>query len=132
MTEEQIKQKAEQKYKEHLADPDYCENSEEESFYTGYAEGYLECQKANEWQYVSERGLPKESGRYFVYVGGGEKGVYPLDFDTEANDFGYWCLQVGASLGVTDTIFETITERNEDKVIAWKEIVLPELPEESK
>ena len=69
--------------------------------------------------------LPKESGRYLVYVGGGENGVYPLDFDTEANDFGYWCLDVGANLGVRDTIFETITERNEDKVIAWQEIVPP-------
>lgn len=86
--------------------------------------------KVNEWHYVSEKGLPKESGRYFVYVGGGEKGVYPLDFETEYNDFGYWCLIVNsASLGVTDTVFETITERNEDKVIAWKEIVLPELKE---
>lgn len=86
--------------------------------------------KANEWQFVSEKGLPKESGRYLVYVGGGENGVYPLDFDKEANDFGYWCLEVAsASLGVTDTIFETITERNEDKVIAWKEIVIPELKE---
>jgi hypothetical protein len=85
--------------------------------------------KANEWQFVSEKGLPKESGRYLVYVGGGENGVYPLDFDTEANDFGYWCLDVGDNLGVRDTIFETITERNEDKVIAWKEIVLPELKE---
>ena len=81
--------------------------------------------KANEWYFVKD-GLPKVSGRYFVYVGGGEKGVYPLDFETEYNDFGYWCLEVAsASLGVTDTVFETITERNEDKVIAWKEIVLP-------
>ena len=78
-----------------------------------------------QWHKVADGDLPKESGRYLVYVGGGENGVYPLDFDTEANDFGYWCLQVGASLGVTDTIFETVTERNEDKVIAWKEIVLP-------
>ena len=84
---------------------------------------------ANEWHLVSEKGLPKESGRYLIYVGGGKNGVYPLDFDTEANDFGYWCLEVGASLGVTDTVFETVTERNEDKVIAWKEIVLPELKE---
>ena len=81
--------------------------------------------KANEWHYVKD-GLPKESGRYMVYVGGGENGVYPLDFDTEANDFGYWCLEVAsASLGVTDTIFETVTERKEDKVIAWKKITPP-------
>ena len=66
--------------------------------------------------------LPKESGRYLVYVGGGVNGVYPLDFDTEAKDFGYWCLDVGDNLGVRDTIFETVTERNEDKVIAWCEI----------
>lgn len=86
--------------------------------------------KANEWQFVSEKGLPKESGRYLVYVGGGEKGVYPLDFDTEYNDFGYWCLQVGESLGVSDTVFETVTERKEDKVLAWKEIIPPSLDKE--
>ena len=98
--------------------------------YACFRDGYLAgaeygYNKTNEWNFVSEKGLPKESGRYMVYVGGGENGVYPLDFDTEANDFGYWCLDVGANLGVRDTIFETITERNEDKVIAWKEIVLP-------
>ena len=94
----------------------------DESFKDGAEFGY---NKANEWHYVKDGDLPKESGRYLVYVGGGENSVYPLDFDTEANDFGYWCLQVGASLGVTDTVFETVTERNEDKVIAWKEIILP-------
>lgn len=99
------------------------ETLHDEGFQKGAEFGY---NKANEWHYVSEKGLPKESGRYFVYVGGGEKGVYPLDFETEYNDFGYWCVEVAsASLGVTDTIFETVTERNEDKVIAWKEIVLP-------
>ena len=94
----------------------------DDAFKDGAEFGY---NKANEWHFVKD-GLPKVSGRYFVYVGGGEKGVYPLDFETEYNDFGYWCLEVAsASLGVTDTVFETITERNEDKVIAWKEIVLP-------
>ena len=107
-------------------DVDTWETIAERSFQQGAEFGY---NKANEWHYVSEKGLPKESGRYLVYVGGGENGVYPLDFDTEANDFGYWCLQIGASLGVTDTVFETVTERNEDKVVAWKEIVLPELKE---
>ena len=102
-------------------------NYTERAFKDGAEFGY---NKANEWHYVSEKGLPKESGRYLVYVGGGENSVYPLDFETEYNDFGYWCSIINsASLGVTDTIFETITERNEDKVIAWKEIVLPELKE---
>ena len=100
----------------------YKWETDKRSYIDGFKDGY---NKANEWHFVSEKGLPKENGRYLVYVGGGENGVYPLDFDTEANDFGYWCLDVGDNLGVRDTIFETITERNEDKVIAWKEIVLP-------
>ena len=82
--------------------------------------------KANEWHFVKD-GLPKESGKYLVCVGG-VNGVFVLDFETEYNDFGYWCLEVASdSLGVTDTVFETVTEREEDSVIAWKEIVLPEL-----
>lgn len=94
----------------------------EGGFQKGAEFGY---NNANEWHFVKDGDLPKISGRYLVYVGGGEKGVYPLDFETEANDFGYWCLQFGENLGVSDTVFETVTERNEDKVIAWKEIVLP-------
>ena len=97
--------------------------------YEGFIDGYHECQKEHEWHYVKD-GLPKESGKYLVCVGG-VNGVFVLDFETEYNDFGYWCLQFGENLGVSDTVFETITERNEDKVIAWKEIVLPELPKES-
>ena len=92
-----------------------------------FLDGYHECQKEHEWHYVKDE-LPKESGKYLVLVGG-VNGVFVLDFETEYNDFGYWCLQFGENLGVSDTVFETITERNEDKVIAWKEIVLPELKE---
>ena len=77
-----------------------------------------------QWHKVADGDLPKESGKYLVYVGG-VNGIFVLDFETEYNDFGYWCLQVGENLGVTDTIFETVTERDEDKVIAWKEIVPP-------
>ena len=88
-----------------------------------FIDGYHECQKEHEWHYVKDE-LPKESGKYLVCVGG-VNGIFVLDFETEYNDFGYWCLQVGENLGVTDTVFETVTERNEDKVIAWKEIILP-------
>lgn len=77
--------------------------------------------KANEWHYVKDE-LPKVSGRYWIYTGGEP---FTLDFDTELNAFGYWCLDVGENLGVRDTIFETVAERDEDAVIAWKEIVLP-------
>lgn len=133
MTEEQIERNAEEYGADLCAICRECEcekpcHHKKDAMY-GYKDGlrygYHECQKEHEWHKVSEVGLPKKSGRYFVYAGGGENGVYPLDFETEYNDFGYWCLQVGENLGVSDTIFETITERKEDKVIAWKEIVLP-------
>ena len=41
-----------------------------QAFKDGAEFGY---NKVNEWHCVSEKGLPKESGRYLVYVGGGEK-----------------------------------------------------------
>ena len=96
--------------------------SSHKSFQDGAEFGY---NKANEWHYVKD-GLPKVSGRYWVYTGGEP---FTLDFDTEVNAFGYWCLDVGVNLGVRDSIFETVAERDEDAVIAWKEIVLPELKE---
>lgn len=77
--------------------------------------------KANEWHYVKDE-LPKVSGRYWVYTGGEP---FTLDFDTEVNAFGYWCAVLSGSFGVCDTVFETVEERKEDEVIAWKEIVLP-------
>ena len=95
----------------------------EQVFKDGAEFGY---NKANEWHYVKDGDLPKVSGRYWVYTG---EEPFTLDFDTEVNAFGYWCLDVGENLGVRDSIFETVAERNEDAVIAWKEIVLPELKE---
>lgn len=81
--------------------------------------------KANEWHYVKD-GLPKTSGRYLVYTGGEP---FILDFDTEFNSFGYWVVSLGDDWGVRDEDFETVKDRGEDEVIAWKEIVLPELKE---
>ena len=63
--------------------------------------------------------LPERSGRYFVYTGGEP---FVLDFDSETEAFGYWCLDVGDNYGVRDTIFKTVAEQNEDEVIAWCEI----------
>ena len=79
--------------------------------------------KANEWHYVKD-GLPKTSGRYLVYTGGEP---FILDFDTEVNSFGYWVVSLGDDWGVQDEDFETVKDRGEDDVIAWKEIILPEL-----
>lgn len=79
--------------------------------------------KANEWHYVKD-GLPKISGRYLVYTGGEP---FILDFATEVNSFGYWVVSLGDDWGVQDEDFETVKDRGEDDVIAWKEIILPEL-----
>ena len=89
-----------------------------ETVYEAVEFGY---NKANEWHSVKDE-LPKTSGKYLVYTGGEP---FILDFDTEVNAFGYWCAVLSDSLGVCDTVFETIEERKEDKVIAWKEIVPP-------
>ena len=79
--------------------------------------------KANEWHYVKDE-LPKTSGRYLVYTG---DEPFILDFATEVNSFGYWVVSLGDDWGVQDEDFETVKDRGEDNVIAWKEIILPEL-----
>lgn len=79
--------------------------------------------KANEWHYVKD-GLPKTSGKYLVYTG---DEPFILDFATEVNSFGYWVVSLGDNWGVQDEDFETVKDRGEDDVIAWKEIILPEL-----
>lgn len=83
--------------------------------------------KANEWHYV-KNGLPKTSGKYLVYTGGEP---FILDFATEVNSFGYWVVSLGDDWGVQDEDFETVKDRGEDDVIAWKEIILPELEVEN-
>ena len=79
--------------------------------------------KANEWHYVKD-GLPKISGKYLVYTG---DEPFILDFATEVNSFGYWVISLGDNWGAQDEDFETVKDRGEDDVIAWKEIILPEL-----
>ena len=86
----------------------------------GVLDGY---NKANEWHFVKD-GLPKTSGKYLVYTGGEP---FILDFATEANSFGYWVVSLGDDWGAQDEDFETVKDRGEDDVIAWKEIILPEL-----
>ena len=79
--------------------------------------------KALEWHFVKD-GLPKTSGKYLVYTG---DEPFILDFATEVNSFGYWVVSLGDDWGVQDEDFETVKDRGEDDVIAWKEIILPEL-----
>ena len=91
-----------------------------EIYTDGFKDGY---NKANEWHYVKD-GLPKTSGRYLVYTGGEP---FILYFDAEVNSFGYWVVSLGDNWGVRDEDFETVKDRGEDEVIAWKEIVPPEV-----
>ena len=84
-----------------------CENncphaeSEKRAFNDGAEFGY---NKANEWHYVKD-GLPKETKKYFIYSK--EWGVELGKFFA---DVGYF-------------------ECRKNDVIAWKEVVLPELKE---
>lgn len=56
-----LEKEAVERYKQHLADPNYYENSEEESYLRGFREGAeFAYNKANEWQYPSKGQLPKD------------------------------------------------------------------------
>ena len=68
----------------------------------GFKDGY---NKANEWHYVKDGKYPKETKKYFIYSK--EWGVELRKFFA---DVGYF-------------------ECRKNDVIAWKEIVLPELKE---
>ena len=101
----------------------YPNNIALNSYYVeGFNDGY---NKANEWHYVKDK-LPETSDKYLVYTGGDP---FVLEFDTDYNAFGYWVATLGDDWGVRDIDFETVKDRGEDEVIAWKEIVLPELKE---
>lgn len=101
----------------------YKWETDKHSYIDGFKDGAnFGYNKANEWHYVKDE-LPKTSGRYLVYTGGEP---FILDFDTEVNSFGYWVVLLGDDWGVQDEDFETVKDRREDNVIAWKEITLPE------
>ena len=75
-----------------------------EIYKDGFNDGY---NKANEWHYPSKGEYPKEKGVYLTYR---KNGLQLLGFDGS-----YWVT------GIQDDVHNTI--------IAWKEIVFPELKE---
>ena len=89
------------------------------AFQKGAEFGY---NKANEWHFPSKGELPETSDKYLVYTGGDP---FVLEFDTDYNAFGYWVASLGDDWGLREIDFETVKDRGEDDVIAWKEIVLP-------
>lgn len=79
---------------------------------------------AIEWHDLRENpdDLPEKSDRYLCFFGG-NYGYFIMDYETEVKSFGYWCAKYDDhSLGLVDTEFETLAERNEDEVIAWCEL----------
>ena len=78
----------------------YKWETDKRSYIDGFKDGY---NKANEWHYVKDGDLPKENQLVMVYR------VNPL----------------GANIAITNWY----DSYKDTKVIAWKEIVLPELKE---
>ena len=119
-----FEKEAEEKYKEHLADPNYYENSEEESYYTGFKDGAeYGYQKANEWheieskitpkREISKQYMPKNEQKVLLkYHFSGDNEVHISDGYYDAYDFQFHI--------ANNPKFRIVC------VIAWKEIVLPE------
>jgi hypothetical protein len=85
----------------------YEMKTELEIYKDGFKDGY---NKANEWHYVKDGDLPKATTPVLVIL---ESGVPYVSWIS--SDKGWW--------------FCTNYYTGEDDVIAWKEIVLPELKE---
>ena len=86
-------------------------NYTERAFKDGAEFGY---NKANEWHYVKNGDYPKEKGNYLV--------AWKRTHHVE--EYGKWGFDVDL-FNVDEGYFEGVG----DYVIAWKEIVLPELKE---
>jgi hypothetical protein len=127
MTRKELKQEAEE-YAIGLTYPKFQDNqianmvlrNVKGAFQKGAEFGY---NKANEWHYVKDGDLPKEDDVYLVYT---TRGVL----------LGHY--EQGGADGETDFIGEPYSDFTEypsemlfieDEIIAWKEIVLPELKE---
>ena len=74
-----------------------------QAFKEGAEFGY---NKANEWHYVEDGNLPKETDVYLVYriSGYGSKSIELIQYNSSRH---FWCVDC------------------QNEVIAWKEIVLP-------
>ena len=82
--------------------------------------------KANEWHYVKDGDLPKKEGMYLV-------SLFIFDNEDFDNPSGYVYRVVDVLIDEDKNIFleEDMFDSKWEQVIAWKEIVLPELPKEN-
>ena len=74
--------------------------------------------KANEWHYVKDGDLPKEEGDFLFYL-----------YDKETKDTFCEVLGIARTYSDRDDMYIESMLWTLDDVIAWKEIVLPELKE---
>jgi hypothetical protein len=106
---------AEERYKQHLADPNYYESSEEESYLRGFREGAeFGYNKANEWHYVKDE-LPTNTGLYLIFY---------------HNSFFNDKVRSIARYSLDRKEFLNLNLEDGDEVIAWQELPVP--PKESK
>lgn len=109
------------KWLEHVKDLELQHKTDEKPEYIRIEEAH-QCgaefgyNKANEWHYVKDRDYPKEKGNYLV--------AWKRTHHVE--EYGEWGFDVDL-FNADEGYFECVG----DYVIAWKEIVLPELPKES-
>ena len=107
---------AEERYKQHLTDPNYYENSEEESYLRGFGEGAeFGYNRVNEWHFVKDE-LPPVKKEY----NGRSELVLVLSKEKEMQYAQYVEKEKTWARGICEINFEPY---------AWKEIVLPELKE---
>ena len=93
---------------------DRFENGVQDAFKDGAEFGY---NKANEWHFVSKEGFPSKDDIYLIIRNDGlHLGDYCRGGDGDI-DCQSWC------------DYPSEEEIQDDSVIAWKEIVLPELKE---
>ena len=124
MFEKEAEEKAEEKY--HYKDKEIVP-LEAICYECGYKEGAeFGYNKANEWHYVKDGDLPKKEGMYLV-------SLFIFDNEDFDNPNGYVYRVVDVLIDEDKNIFleEDMFDSKWEQVIAWKEIVLPELPKEN-
>ena len=129
MTEEQIKKKADKYLKAytdrsiHITKDRLLQLMIREAFIDGYHEGFKDCAKSRlnvttisdypikvDWHYVKDGGTPTKEGHYLVCLRNKDHDIFDC-----------WIF-------VSDKVSYSLKVRMKD-IIAWKEIVLPELKE---
>ena len=127
--------KVEQKAEEYCGNLDKCKTRVfiKDAFIDGYHEGFKDCAKSrlnvttisdcpikDEWHYVKDGDLPKDEKDVEVLYRDCDKiNVYNCIYDIHAENWLYYNLD------------NMVLELFPFNVIAWKEIVLPELPKEN-